>query len=287
MTRDQTGTSGMITLPSFRISKRSFALYAIIAILTLLATVDTLREFVVNERALLTPRGRERFRNRKRLYQKSRFCDETDEPNPGRAIFHPFHSGWRSLASCVEYDLSLRRRPLGDEGVRRLVKLLSRREYATKDRMGKLRVLNLERQGITRRGAGYLARWLSVDPLERHDDDDNDRDGDKNDDDLSDWARMPIAASRSLFINLKGNPIGLLGVRGLERAVETAKLNGVRVVVVGGGGARRTSSSPRTERRRAAAAADGSTCSDWDRWCTLGSPWRWRRGGCRCRWGRR
>jgi len=90
-------------------------------------------------------------------------------------------------------------------------------------------VLNLERQGITRRGAGYLARWLSVDPIEVYE---------KNGtaDDLPfDVERMPTAASRSLFINLKGNPIGLLGVRDLERAVEKARINGIKVVIVGGG----------------------------------------------------
>jgi len=136
-----------------------------------------------------------------------------------------FNSGWRSLSSCVEYDLSLRRRLLGDKGVRRLVFLLGRKEYATRHRRGQLRVLNLERQGITRRGAGYLARWLSVDPVKATNDTA----------DLVDVDRMPTAAFRSIFINLEGNPIGLLGVKDLERAVDRARINGIRVVIVGGG----------------------------------------------------
>ena len=88
-------------------------------------------------------------------------CDETDKPK----LWRLFNSGWHSLSSCVEYDLSLRRR-LGDEGVRHLVYQLGRKEYATRDHQGQLKVLNLERKGITRRDARYLARWLSVDPVE-------------------------------------------------------------------------------------------------------------------------
>lgn len=129
----------------------------------------------------------------------------------------------------MEYDLSLRRKQLGDGGVLRLVSLLGRKEYATRHRRGKLRVLNLQHQGITRRGAGYLARWLSVDPI---DVDDNDKENAALELDID---RLPTAAFRSIFINLEGNPIGLLGVKDLERAVDKARINGIRAVIVGGG----------------------------------------------------
>ena len=214
-----------IVLPAVRIRTRTVALHAIIFLVVVFATVDTLRsflhDFVIRERALLTPRGRERFRTRRRTRDKLRLCDETNVPRLMWLPRVPFgNAGWRGLSSCVEYDLSLRRRPLGDEGTRCLVGLLSNEEYATGHLDGRLRVLNLER-----RGAGYLARWLSVDPVA----------ADEGTVDLLDVERIPTAASRSVFINLRGNPIGNLGVKDLERAVDKAKLNGVKVVIVGGG----------------------------------------------------
>ena len=121
-------------------------------------------------------------------------------------------------------SLSQRRRPLGDNGVWRLVRKLTRKEYAYQNRQGKLKVLNLQRQGITRHGAGYIARWLSVDPIR-----------DKRNRNLVDVERLPTAANRNIFINLEGNPIGYLGVKDLERAVEKARLNGIKVKIVGGG----------------------------------------------------
>jgi hypothetical protein len=133
---------------------------------------------------------------------------------------------WRALSSCVEYDLSLRKRQLGDVGVKRLVNLLERKEYATHEWDGRLRVLNLERQGITRQGAGYIARWLSIDPVETDESISNN---------LVDIDRIPSAVFRSIYINLEGNPIGLLGVKDLERAVDKARVNGIKVVIVGGG----------------------------------------------------
>ncbi|EJK67859.1 hypothetical protein THAOC_11044, partial [Thalassiosira oceanica] len=117
-----------------------------------------------------------------------------------------------------------RRRPLGDNGVWRLVRRLTRKEYAYEHRQGKLKVLNLQRQGITRQGAGYIARWLSVGPIR-----------DEKNRNLVDVERLPTAAHRNIFINLEGNPIGYLGVRDLERAVESARLNGIKVKVIGGG----------------------------------------------------
>lgn len=214
-----------IYLPAIRIGKRAAIIYAAIIIISIFVAGDTLRTFIISERALLTSRGRENYRTRRRTYHKSKKCDETDEPKLWKTLL--FHSGWRSLSSCVEYDLSLRRHPLGDKGVRRLVFLLGRKEYATRQFRGvrQLRVLNLERQGITRRGAGYLARWLSVDPVKATNDTA----------DLVDVDRMPTAAFRSIYINLEGNPIGLLGVKDLERAVDKARMNGIRVVIVGGG----------------------------------------------------
>ena len=185
-------------------------------------TVGAVRSFVIDERALLTRRGRERRRTKRRHHHKVRLCDETDEPKRWLA------QGWRRLSSCVEYDLSLRRRPLGDAGVRRLTRLLGRGEYATRDWSGRLRVLNLERQGVSRRGAGYLARWLSVDPIPADH---------STAADLVDIDRIPTAAHRSIQINLMGNPIDVLGVKHLERAVEKARINGVKVVIVGGGSA--------------------------------------------------
>jgi len=220
--------SSSITLPSIRIRYKAFIIYTFILIITLIAAVEQFREFIINERALLTYQGRARYRNRQRKHHKSTKCDETTEPKPWQRIgykFVPLKSEWKQLSSCVEYDLSLRKRQLGDAGVKRLVSLLERKEYATKYWNGQLRVLNLERQGITRRGAGYLARWLSVDPLEADSSVIVGRDVD----------RMPTAASLSLYINLEGNPIGILGVKDLERAVEKARINGIRVVIVGGG----------------------------------------------------
>ena len=233
-----------IRLPAVVIRKRTLALYTLLflALLTgLLVFVDALRTFVISERALLTSRGRERHRMRRRAYDRTKRCDESDEPVPWK----PFHSGWRSLSSCVEYDLSLRRRPLGDKGVKRLVNLLGRREYAERGRRGQLRVLNLQRQGITRRGAGYLARWLSVDPIDPEDGESSGL--------VLDVDRLPTAASRSIFINLEGNPIGLLGVKDLERAVDKARLNGIRVVIIGGG-----SPSDAVERRRGGQGGGGA-----------------------------
>lgn len=220
------GDSSAILLPAVRIRTRTAVLYSVILLVFVVATVDTMRtfvhDFVIHERALLTSRGRERFRARRRTYDRLRMCDETDEPTFARWWWR---GGWRALSSCVEYDLSLRRRPLGDEGTRRLVRLLGRREYAARNVRGRLRALNLERQGITRRGAGYLARWLGVDPEE----------ADEGTAGTVDVERLPTAASRSLFVNLRGNPIGPLGVKVLERAVDKARINGIKVVIVGGG----------------------------------------------------
>ncbi len=207
------------------IHKNRLLIYVIIGIISTIATVDHLHTFVINERALLTQMGRERYRTRRRDKIKKRFCDETDEPR----LWNIFSSGWRwrRLSTCEEFDLSLRSTKLGDNGVKRLMSQLGRREYANGKRRGKLRVLNLQRQGITRRGAGYIARWLSADPLEvtaktAH---------------VVDFDRIPTAASTSIFINLEGNPIGLLGFKDLQRAVEKARINGIKVVIVGGGGA--------------------------------------------------
>ena len=146
-------------------------------------------------------------------------CDEGDEPHP----FNVF-ANWRRLSSCVEYDLSLRRKQLRDNGLRRLVGHLGRKEYASKKRKGQLRVLNLQRQGITRRGAGYLARWIASDPIESEDTKE-----------MIDVERIPTAAANSIIINLEGNPIGPLGVKDLERAVSKARANGISVVIYGGG----------------------------------------------------
>ena len=225
--------STFLYFPAVRLSKRATIFYAIlflICIIASIAAIDTVKTFFITERALLTVKGRERRRIRRRAYDREKICDETDEPN----LFNGGILGWRKLSSCVEYDLSLRRQPLGDKGVKKLVYLLQRKEYATDKRPRRLRVLNLQRQGITRRGAGYLARWLSVEPIEATD----------KTADLVDVDRMPTAASRSIFINLEGNPIGLLGVKDLERAVDKARINGIRVVIVGGG-----SSSDRTKGR--------------------------------------
>lgn len=194
--------------------------YIIICIIFTIGTVDTLRTFIINERALLTQMGRQRHRTRQRDKHKARYCDERDEPKPWQL----FTSGWRSLSTCEEFDLSLRRRKLGDNGVKRLMNQLGRKEYANGKRRGKLRVLNLQHQGITRRGAGYISRWLSADPLEVNVDTAH----------VVDVDRIPTAASTSIFINLEGNPIGLLGVKDLQRAVEKARINGIKVVIVGG-----------------------------------------------------
>lgn len=203
------------------ISKKNLIYYTIIFIIFVMATVDQLSTFIINERALLTKIGRQNYRTRQRVKRKSRFCDETDEPKPWQI----FTSGWRSLSICEEFDLSLRRHKLGDNGVKRLMNQLGRKEYANGKRRGKLRVLNLERQGITRRGAGYISRWLSADPLEVNEDTAH----------VVDVDRIPTAASTSIFINLEGNPIGLLGFKDLQRAVEKARINGIKVVIVGGG----------------------------------------------------
>mmetsp|Transcript_3618 Transcript_3618/g.6298 ORF Transcript_3618/g.6298 Transcript_3618/m.6298 type:complete len:298 (-) Transcript_3618:53-946(-) len=208
-----------IQLPAVRVRRRTFLFWAIVVIVSTLITIDSLRTFVVDEQALLTQSGRQRRRTRRRKYRKQRLCDEGDEPRP----FNVF-SNWRRLLSCVEYDLSLRRRQLGDNGVRRLVGHLGRREYASEEHKGQLRVLNLEGQGITRRGVGYLARWIASDPIES-----DDIKG------LVDVERIPTAAANSIFINLEGNPIGPLGVKDLERAVSKARANGIKVVIIGGG----------------------------------------------------
>ncbi len=205
------------------IHKNRLLVYIVIGIISTIATVDHLRTFFINERALLTQMGRQRYRTRRRDKIKARFCDETDEPK----LWNLFSSGWRNLSTCEEFDLSLRRTRLGDNGVKRLMSQLGRKEYANGKRRGKLRVLNLQRQGISRRGAGYIARWLSTDPLEvtaktAH---------------VVDLDRIPTAASTSIFINLEGNPIGLLGYKDLQRAVDKARINGIKAVIVGGGGA--------------------------------------------------
>jgi len=205
------------------IHKNRLTCYIIIAIIFTIATVDRLRTFIINERALLTRMGRQRHRTRQRDKHKARYCDETDEPKPWKL----FTSGWRSLSTCEEFDLSLRKRKLGDNGVKRLMHQLGRKEYANGKRRGKLRVLNLQHQGISRRGAGYISRWLSADPLEVNADTAH----------IVDVDRIPTAASTSIFINLEGNPIGLLGFKDLQRAVEKARINGIKVVIVGGGGA--------------------------------------------------
>jgi len=212
-------SNSTMRIPAVQVRRRTFLFWAIVAIVSTLITIDSLRTFVVDERALLTQRGRQRRRTRRRKYRKQRLCDEGDEPRP----FNVF-ANWRRLSSCVEYDLSLRRRQLGDTGVRRLVGHLGRREYASEKHKGQLRVLNLERQGITRRGAGYLARWIASDPLELG-----------STKGLVDVERIPTAAATSIFINLEGNAIGPLGVKDLERAVEKARVNGIKVVIIGGG----------------------------------------------------
>eukprot|EP00547_Thalassionema_nitzschioides_P001422 CAMPEP_0194203218 /NCGR_PEP_ID=MMETSP0156-20130528/3058_1 /TAXON_ID=33649 /ORGANISM="Thalassionema nitzschioides, Strain L26-B" /LENGTH=304 /DNA_ID=CAMNT_0038928925 /DNA_START=37 /DNA_END=948 /DNA_ORIENTATION=+ len=201
-------------LPAVTIRSRIIVPLLIIVILIFIATVERLRTFVIEERALLTQIGRVRHRTRRRQFRQQQHCDESDEPKRFQVM------GWRRLSPCLELDLSLRKRPLGDNGVRRLVGLLSRKEYAThQDRRGQLKVLNLERQGITRQGAGYLARWLSADPIMNAEEEE----------------RVPTAASPKLFLNLEGNPIGPQGVKQLERAVVKARLNGIAVVIIGGG----------------------------------------------------
>mmetsp|Transcript_31947 Transcript_31947/g.68068 ORF Transcript_31947/g.68068 Transcript_31947/m.68068 type:complete len:191 (-) Transcript_31947:20-592(-) len=145
-------------------------MYATVFLVLFVPTADSLRtflkDFIIHERALLTLSGRERFRTRPWDYDRTQLCKKNYEPKMWLRPFRPFFNlGRCSLSSCVEYNLSLRRRPLGDEGMRRLVGLLVRREYDTRDLHGQLRVLNLKRQDITRRGAGYLACWLSVGPV--------------------------------------------------------------------------------------------------------------------------
>lgn len=225
-----------IQLPAVRIKTRGLILIAaLFTAILCVATIDALRTIVVEERLLLTSRGREARRNRRRTENREQLCDERDEPGLWRVLVPDFVAkpGWKRLASCVEYDLSLRKRPLRDVGVRRLVRLLSRDEYATGEYASRLRVLNLERQGITRRGAGYIARWLSADPVQPPGGDGNENT--TSSDYLLDVDRIPIAAFRYIYINLEGNPIGALGVRDLERAVNKARVNGIRAVVIGGG----------------------------------------------------
>ena len=216
----------ILVLPSVRIRYRVAIIYLIIILISLIAAVEQFREFIINERALLTKRGREKHRTRRRQYDKKSRCNENDEPKRWQRFDRLlFNSEWRQLSSCVEYDLSLRKRQLGDHGIKRLVNLLERKEYATHEWSGKLRVLNLERQGITRRGAGYLARWIALDPIEVT----------NSTLDLLDVDRIPTAAFRSIYINLEGNPIDVLGIKDLERAVDKARRNGRMVVIVGGG----------------------------------------------------
>ncbi|KAK1743562.1 hypothetical protein QTG54_006183 [Skeletonema marinoi] len=168
------------------IHKNRLICYIIIGIISTIATVDHLRTFVINERALLTQMGRQRYRTRRRDKNKARFCDETDEPKRWKL----FTSGWRSLSTCEEFDLSLRRTKLGDNGVKRLM--------------------------------SQLGNPLEVNADTAH---------------VVDLDRIPTAASTSIFINLEGNPIGLLGFKDLQRAVDKARINGIKVVIVGGGGA--------------------------------------------------
>ena len=212
-------SNSTIQLPAVRVRRRTFLFWALVVVASTLITIDSLRTFVVDERALLTQGGRQRRRTRRRRYRKQRLCDEGDEPRP----FNVF-ANWRRLSSCVEYDLSLRRKQLGDNGVRRLAGHLGRKEYASDKWKGQLRVLNLQRQGITRRGAGYLARWIASDPIESEDVKE-----------LVDVERIPTAAANSIVINLEGNPIGPMGVKDLERAVSKARANGIKVTIFGGG----------------------------------------------------
>ncbi len=39
-----------------------------------------LKGFIIHKRALLTPSGRERFRNRHWDYERTQLCEENDEP---------------------------------------------------------------------------------------------------------------------------------------------------------------------------------------------------------------
>jgi len=95
---------GDILLPAgrIRIRRSSVALYGTILIVFVVATVDTMRTLVIDEKALLTKRGRERHRMRRRRDAKSRYCTELDEPR----IWQLF-TGWRKLSTCEELDLSL------------------------------------------------------------------------------------------------------------------------------------------------------------------------------------
>lgn len=60
------------------------------------------RTLVIDEKALLTKRGRERHRMRRRRDAKSRYCNELDEPR-----MYQLFTGWRKLSTCEELDLSL------------------------------------------------------------------------------------------------------------------------------------------------------------------------------------
>ena len=141
-------------------------------------------------------------------WRQNALCNEKHEPKWWKIWRKASH-----LRTCVEYDLSLRLRPLGDKGVRSLTSDLSAKDiYFPKDTPGRLRKLDLARQRITRRGAGYLARWIS--PLE-------------------DGSTAAIASH--IHINLEGNPISISGRKLLERAVDEARLEGIFVFITGGG----------------------------------------------------
>ncbi len=59
-------------LPAVRIQTRASVMYATVFLVFFVPTADSLctflKDFIIHERALLTPRGRERFRTRLRDY---------------------------------------------------------------------------------------------------------------------------------------------------------------------------------------------------------------------------
>ena len=154
---------------------------------------------------------RSKKREKKRL--KGEWCDD----------------GEINLKRCTTLDLTLRAEPLGDDGIKDLVKRLHGKQFARKEKR-RLRNLIIQHHGISNEGARRLAQLIAscANPLHQ----------------LS--SPCAFDTSKRFELDLRANPIGKRGVEQIRAAVERAKSFGFPVVVwVGGHSEVRAAGGPR------------------------------------------
>ena len=181
-----------------------YGLYAIALIIFLLVGAATYAR-------VRTDNIRSKKRERKRL--KGEWCDD----------------GEINLKRCTTLDLTLKAEPLGDDGIKDLVKRLHGKQFVRKEKR-RLRNLIIQHHGISNEGARRLAQLIAscANPLHQ----------------LS--SPCAFDTSKRFELDLRANPIGKRGVEQIRAAVERAKSFGFPVIVwVGGHSEVRAAGGPR------------------------------------------